>query len=147
MEKLNEIIKQYANKENSINIESIVESFWLKIIKYDLWIVDWILFEEHIWINASLDSFKQRFVIAHEFCHFLLWEKWFSKWIYHSKDPKEKRADNFATELLLPKKNFIDKYLEFWNIPTLSQYFWVPEKVVEKRLIDLLYNEKIYVRS
>lgn len=144
---LEKVLQDYENYDSPIDIERIVNSFGIKIIKMDLWKVDWLLFENFIWVNKKLHKFKQRFVIAHEFCHFILWEKWFSKWIYHSTDPKEKRADDFATQILLPKNQIKEKYFEFENIPTLAQYFWVPEKVVEKRLNNLFYNKKLYVRS
>lgn len=141
MDILERILYDFESFDLPIDIESITKSFWIEIIKTDLWNIDWILFNDTIWVNSWLSEYKQRFVIAHEFCHFLLWEKWFSKWIFHCKDPKEKRADNFATKILIPEKQIIEYYEEYWNIPTLTHLFWVPDKVIEERLKYLILKD------
>jgi len=133
MEILNNFLYKYKNSD-FVDIEEIVKNEWVKIHTMDLWKIDWVLYENNIWVNSKLDLFKQRFVIAHEFCHFLLWEKWFSRWIFHSKDPKEKRADEFAMNLLLPKRALLKAYEEYQNIPCLVNIFWVPSEVIEKKL-------------
>lgn len=137
---LENFLQNYKDLDLPIDVESIVKSFWIGVVRMDLWKIDWVLFENFIWVNSNLHNYKQRFVIAHEFCHFLLWEKWFSKWMFHSRDLKEKRADEFATKFLLPEKQLIEIYKELENIPTLTTYFAVPEKVVEKRLNILFTN-------
>ncbi len=131
---LDNILHDSCNYEPPIDIKSIVKQFWIKIINFDLWKVDWILFWNYIWINGKLSEPKQRFVIAHEFCHFLLSEKWYSRGIFHSKEQKEKRADKFAMKLLLPEKTLLEAWEEYWNIPTLVNMFWVPAEVIKKRL-------------
>ncbi len=89
---------------------------------------------EVIYIDEKLSEKEKRFILAHEFCHYLLNEKGFDFGILKIKNIKENRADNFAMDLLLPTKKLIEAYNEFENIPTLSDMFWVPEKVVEKKL-------------
>ena len=137
---LKKVLEVYKSSELPVNIESIIKDYNITLIKADLWQVDWLFYKNTIWVNSILSKEKQRFTIAHEFCHYLLKETWFSKWIYHSKDLKEKRADEFATKLLLPKKAILEAYKEFWNIPTISEMFQVPVKVVEMRLNNLLNN-------
>lgn len=130
---LDNFLKIYKDND-FIDIENIIEKEWIKIHKYDLWKIDWLLYRNIIWVNSKLSPVKQRFVMAHELCHFLLWEKWFSRWIFHSKDPKEKIADEFAMNLLLPNNALLKAYKEFQNIPCLVNIFWVPSEVIEKKL-------------
>ena len=137
---LKKVLEVYKAADIPINIEAIIKEHNINLIKTDLWQVDWLFYKNTIWVNSILSKEKQRFTIAHEFCHYLLKETWFSKWIYHSKDLKEKRADKFATELLLPAIPIYEAYREYWNIPTLSEMFGVPWKVIEMRLNNLLNN-------
>lgn len=139
MKVLKDVLNKYKNKD-FIDINSVVKDYWLKIVEWDLGDVYWILYKNIIWVKKNIDVKNQRFIIAHEFCHFLLKEKSFSTWIYNSSDFIEKRADKFATHILLPKKVFIENYNQFWNIPTLSEMFWVPVQTVEMRLNNLLNN-------
>lgn len=140
MEILKKTIQEFKNKE-FIDIYWIIEDFWIKIIEKSLekgseilWVracCDWI---EFIFVRENLSEKEKRFILAHEFCHFLLNEKWFNMWILKIKSDIERRADNFAADLLLPEKALIEAYKTFENIPTLSDIFWVPEKVVEYKL-------------
>jgi len=137
---LNKILKRFETSDVPIDINSIIKEHNINLEKADLWQIDGLFYKNTIWVNNILSKEKQRFTMAHEFCHFLLQETWFSKWIYHSKDLKEKRADDFATKLLLPKNKILEAYREYWNIPTLSKMFQVPVMVIEKRLNTLLNN-------
>ena len=139
MKILKQIIDKYSNHEY-IDIEEIVGNLWIKINYIDFETINWIIIWRNIWINKNISLKKQRFTIAHELCHFLLKEKWASTWLFACQDLREKRADDFATKLLLPKKIILEAYKEFWNIPTISEMFWVPGKVIEKRLNSLLNN-------
>ncbi len=139
MKILKEILSKY-NDQEFIDIYNIVKEYWLKIIEWNFEDVDWMLFENYIWIQKNMRKEQKRFVVAHEFCHFLLNERSFSVWIYHSTSFSEKRADKFATDILLPKKAVLEKYEEYEDITTLAQIFWVPIKVVEMRLNHLLCN-------
>lgn len=140
MKILKEIINEYKNSE-FVDIYEIIKSFWIKIIEKSLdkgseilWVracCDWI---EFIFVREDIWEKEKRFVLAHELCHFLLDEKWLNMWILKIKSEIEKRADNFATDLLLPEKTLVEAYETFENIPTLSDIFWVPEKVVEYKL-------------
>jgi len=124
---LKKVSEVYNFSELPINVKSIIK--YITLIKADLWQVEWLFYKNTIWLNSILSREKQRFTITHKFCHYLLKETWFSK-----------RADEFATKLLLPKKTILEAYKEFWNIPTISEMFQVPVKVVEMRLNNLLNN-------
>lgn len=117
--------------------DNIAKGLWLNILEGDLWKIDWMLYKNTIWVNKKLYNYEKRFVIAHEICHFLLSEKSFSKWIYHSLNPMEKREDSFQAKLLVPIKQIKDLYIEHENIPTLVDIFEVPEKVIEKELNNI----------
>ena len=137
MQVLVNILEKY-NDEDYVDICEIVSNHGLKIVEWDLGEVDWMLYQNFIWVKKGICEKTKRFIIAHEFCHFLLKEKSFSTWIYHSLDFKEKRADKFATDILLPKNALLDEYKNFENIPTLSDIFCVPGKVIDMSLKNLL---------
>lgn len=146
MKALKNIIDKYSNSD-FIDIENIIYNYWIEIDYIDFEKINWIIIWDRIWISKNISKEKQRFTLAHEFCHFLLKEKWASTWPFASIEFREKRADTFAMNLLLPDKALIEAYNNYQNLPTLANMFWVPEKVVEKRLNNLFYNKKLYVRS
>ena len=147
MKILEEILDEHKNSE-FIDIYQIISDFWINIIEKSLekgneilWVracCDWVQF---IFVRENLNEKEKRFVLAHELCHFLLNEKWLNMWILKVKSEIEKRADNFACDLLLPEKPLKEAYETFENIPTISDMFWVPEKVVEYKL------NKIYTKN
>lgn len=144
MKILTDFLKKYSDLEIPIDIKSIVKDFGIKIESNNFWKeikgcraeIEW---KEIFYISENLNEKQKRFVLAHELCHFLLWEKWFNLWILKIKTIEEKRADNFATSLLLPKKQLIEAYKEYENIPTISDIFWVPEKIIEYKLNKLKF--------
>ncbi len=136
MKILQNILEQYKNYE-FIDIQDIVEKFWIIINYFDFQKINWVAKWNFFGINKNLGIKKQRFIIAHELCHFLLNEKWASTGFFSSCDIREKRADIFATDLLLPTNALIENWEKFTNIPTLSEIFWVPEEVVEYKLKKL----------
>lgn len=137
MKILQKIIDQYSSND-FVDIENIVYNFWLEIDYIDFEKINWIIIWNRIWINKNISKEKQRFTLAHEFCHFLLNEKWASRWPFASVEFREKRADTFAMNLLLPEKALKEAYNNYQNLPTLANMFWVPYKVLEKRLQILL---------
>lgn len=137
MKKLQKFLDIYSNYEY-INITEIVMNLWLTINYIDFEKINWIIIWNKIWINKNISKAKQRFTLAHELAHYLLKEKWVSSWMFACKDYREKRADDFAMRLLLPKKALLYAYKDFQNLPTLAEIFQVPCEVVEKRLNSLL---------
>lgn len=101
--------------------------------------------------------YHQRFVIAHELGHYFMDyyqngkddpNKQFSmayKNGDHSDDFEEVRADRFAAQLLMPKKQFLEQYNiavrkkndRRYVIPYLSAYFKTKESSIVKRFKEL----------
>jgi Zn-dependent peptidase ImmA (M78 family) len=145
MEKvLQKIIDTYSTNE-FIDIEKIVQSFWVNIDYINFSKINGIIIKNRIWINENISIKEQRFTLAHELCHFLLKETGVSEWLFSCKDIKEKRADTFAANFLIPEKQLIEAYNEHRNIPTLSDIFCVPVKAIEKQLIKLINQRKIII--
>lgn len=104
-----------------------------------------------IGVNADDDAKHQRFVIAHELGHFIFdynpseYKSYYDTYKKNAHKPlKERQANNFSANLLMPPKEFIiefstDKTIEE-NIGKLAEYFQVQEKAVYKRLIEVAFN-------
>lgn len=109
------------------------------------------------------DSLKhQRFVIAHEIAHYLLdcltdatyndSRKLFSEgYPKHNHDSvKERKADMFAAELLMPTTLFIEQYNiakeensnPMFIIMYLSDYFQTKMSSIEKRIVEVFGYEQ-----
>ena len=134
-------LEKYEDKEY-IDIYEIVNNSNINIVEIE-WIneINWLYtrkkWKDIIFLSKNLKENIKRFTLAHEFCHFLLWERWLSLNFWYSKTFIEKRADDFAMQLLLPKKTIIEAINEYWNIPTLVEIFWVSEEVIKKRIQEL----------
>jgi Zn-dependent peptidase ImmA (M78 family) len=112
--------------------------------------------------NCNDPNEHQRFVAAHELGHYIMHclgdSKYLDKnilfketYVYNShQDKKEKCADQFAAQLLMPKKKFVYRYakaVQDFNgerervIKYLSDYFQVKKESVEKRVKEILLEE------
>lgn len=113
------------------------------------------LSEKRIYLNANDPLPRQVFTAAHEFGHFVLGHKisggvdvLYRKAIGdHQNDQKEKEANAFAAELLVPEE-FIVKQKKLLNhlsldqqIAKLSQIFKVSKQVISYRLKLLNLND------
>lgn len=139
----------YKDKSR-INIRHIIKEHWIDIIEHKKlnqikWIyikIDW---KDTIIISENLSEYEKRFTLAHEFCHYLMWEESLSLsnnefFKNYSNQESEKRADEFAMIFLLPKKAVFSEYLEYHNFDLLEEFFWVPKKIIERRIKMLLHN-------
>ena len=95
-----------------------------------------------IFINNSDDQKHQKFVLAHELGQFIY--DFNSKTYINAyekdarKDDCEIRANQFAANLLMPKKLFKKQYKKLkGNIKELSDYFGVLEKSIDLRMREL----------
>lgn len=138
---LQNFLQKYSDFD-FIDIEEIIKENGVKIIEADTLEIEWIfikfLKDPTIFISKNLTKKEKRFVLWHEFCHFLLWEVSLSINCLNQNDFIEKRANNFSVDLLIPTKKLLELYQEYENIPTLSDIFWVPEKVIEYKLNNLI---------
>lgn len=130
---------EYTESSDSVNLEKMIDQndihleflndldeihgLYIQYLDTDIFI-----------INKDLDWKSKRFTIAHEMGHFLLWEKEIPKNINHIFTHEEEKADIFAMNLLLPNKLFKKAYEKNKDITEVSNIFWVPEKIVIKKL-------------
>ena len=149
---LEKFLKNYEDFD-FIDIEEIIENLWIIIEKVDFWHteINWVRTKiwnkEIIFINPNLDIKKQRFVMAHELCHFLLWEKEVFKRPICVRPFQEVRADDFATDLLLPENRLKELIIDWYDIFQISDIMWIPEKYVEQRYKKIISNKKFYEKN
>jgi len=135
---MNEVLKKYENNCFPIDIEEIISDFWLSIDYFEFTTINGFIAWNSVIINNNLKITEKRFVLAHELWHFIDWELWASTELFSSTDPKEKIADQFAMDLLCPTYKVKELWEEFENIPTLAQFFNVSNKIIEKKLVQIL---------
>lgn len=170
-EKARELIKQFSIATLPVTIVNICTKLGFKVfqdeIKEDIHayiLVDNGLKEKFdtskiIVVNIKDNFMRRRFSVAHELGHYFInynpssSSPYFNAFemSHNSLDPNEKKADYFAACLMMPEKQFSDKYkelskkgkLDFFEIvDKLSQLFAVPPASVEKRIVDELKLNK-----
>lgn len=103
-----------------------------------------------IGVNGDLDVFMRRFIVAHEFGHFQMNANGKSMYAHREnrkgKDREEQKADFFAANILMPKKEFqmcmeiIIKELKCGyqkGLEILSEFFEAPIESVERRVKEI----------
>ncbi len=103
-----------------------------------------------ICVNSKDSLGHQRFTIAHELGHYLFdypnqMSEFYNTYKTDDADSeKEKRANRFAAELLMPKEEFLKQYNKFAEstqiILNLADYFQVSTRAVDRRFIELGLN-------
>lgn len=98
--------------------------------------------EQKIYVNAKEGARRQAFTIAHELGHAILHQKWAESNDYRvlmrdmgagKDDPKEKEANTFAANLLVPREMLI-RFTENMSLKELSDMFVVSEKMLGYRI-------------
>lgn len=97
-------------------------------------------------VNENQSSGRKRFTIAHEIAHFVydmdyLQEHRVIDRDGNAADPtyrkRERRANEFAAELLMPEEQFIKQWIELNNMERLAAYFGVSRPAATYRAINL----------
>ncbi len=147
-DKVRFILKKLHLQEPPVDVEKIAAFFSIHIVPYKN-------FPEHIsgmiardkrgdhedvyiGYNANQAKVRQRFTIAHELGHFLsghddlkIVEDGFDK-----DTVKEKEANAFASELLMPKDMLVtDMKSGKYDIPSLARRYMVSEQAISIRLL------------
>lgn len=151
--KARELISRYHIEEPPINIFDIAENEGIKIIFFrpseQTDNVSGILDKEgkKIYINATESSKRQAYTLAHELGHYFLNHQPNEYGVYRrdfthiEKSPKEKEADIFAAELLMPRQILINTKKKFHlsddDVSILSGIFAVSEPAMSFRLKNL----------
>ena len=100
--------------------------------------------ERAIYVNDADPYVRKTFTIAHELGHFILHQHHFQenpdeysvllrRPMGAAFDPKEKEANAFAANLLVPRK-FLDRYYRHADVDSLARLFMVSKDVIRNRL-------------
>lgn len=161
VDQASELVLQTLNQKSiPIQIVSIVEAFGFRVYQNDMeddisgfiavdskWQNDFNT-DKLIVVNSDHNYGHKRFTIAHELGHYLLDYTNPNKPYYdayrQSKSycNEEKRANQFAANLLMPRTDFIDAHNDIKNTgknitSLLSEKFGVSAKAIEMRIQEL----------
>jgi superfamily I DNA/RNA helicase/Zn-dependent peptidase ImmA (M78 family) len=113
--------------------------------------------KESIWYSATLTPERRRLILAHEFAHYWLHpeitfddcnsEETLEAWVhpelgtgavgYSPLERREREANQFAVELLLPTPLLRELFLKKdWNAAQIAQFVGLPEMVVLYQLLQ-----------
>lgn len=103
-------------------------------------------------VNAKHSSARKRFTIAHEICHFINDMDYLRRHKVidrdgSARDPsyrmREKRANEFAAELLMPEEQFVDQWIALEDIEDVANYFGVskPAALIRATNLGLITSE------
>lgn len=148
------LLRKYNITTPPVPIENIIKGEGLNVYEVDFKdhndLVSGLIVPEKktIYVNKYEQDNRQAFTIAHELGHWIMHKPELEKGdselavLYRKTgpggnvDPKEKEANCFAANLLVPK-SLLDKYpLEKYTIPELAQIFGVSEQVIAFRLAN-----------
>jgi Zn-dependent peptidase ImmA (M78 family) len=120
-------------------IQNIIKYEDLSISYLYLFNIQWFLYKRNIWVNTNLNLYKARFIISHEIGHYIHWDCQNLIWVPFWKNLNEKKADNFALEILLPEDKLLEAGETYeWDLTVLEKVFWVEKELIEKRVKKLL---------
>ena len=135
-----------------VDLEKIAEDLGVKITYADLKPnIDGFILKEAgkeacIYVNQNHDEHRKRFTIAHELGHFWSHKDEDGEYGYvdyrdemssTGKDPKERYANSFAAELLMPEKYMLIAWARGDSIKKLRRTLNVSESALGNRLINL----------
>jgi Zn-dependent peptidase ImmA (M78 family) len=142
-DKVKALLEQHKVENAPIPIQEIAE-FFMPVIKYNFpdHISGTIINEEDftvIGVNAQQAKVRQRFTIAHELGHYLLGHD-HTRMIdekFDAPDHKEKDANQFASELLMPFI-FLEKDVKKSpvSLQSLASKYEVSEQAMSIRLLE-----------
>ena len=155
--KAQEIRKKYGIQEPPVNIFDIANNEGIDIVYFnpddDTKDVSGLLLKDkkRIYLNADEPAERQAFTLAHELAHYFLNHTPDEYGVYkrnslylEEKPPKEKEADLFAAELLMPKDLIVNvkkRYgIKDYDTLILSKMFGVSRSAMAFRLKNLDNN-------
>ena len=143
-EKIRGILNKLSITSPPIPIERVAELFSIKIFPYPNFpdnISGTIINQKEsavIGVNSNHAVARQRFTIAHELGHFLLGHELGEKIIddvFDKPNDKEREANEFAAELLMPKDFLKQDVIKKIKIPDLARRYAVSEQAISIRLL------------
>lgn len=93
-------------------------------------------------LNSEETARRQRFTLAHEIGHIVLHKGEsfvdYRKAILDPSDPREREANRFASELLMPADPFFQYWIKFnGDVPRMAVKFAVHQEAIEHRAKEL----------
>ncbi len=143
-DKIRGILKKLDTTEPPIPIEKIAEFFSIKIVPYPNFPdnISGTIIEQNgimiIGVNSNHPSVRQRFTIAHELGHFLLGHELGEKKledVFDRPTDKEKDANEFAAQLLMPIDFLKQDAGRKMKIADLARLYKVSEQAMSIRLL------------
>lgn len=161
-DKVSELLQKYGydpKKDTYVDVVSFVGSEGFKVGIADLdetedgFIIVSEKFGRIIGVNDTRPIEWKRFVIGHEFGHFVLSQENKNLFLHREnikgKNEEENDADYFAAALLMPKESFIRTYKENqgkMSTGELAQYlskeYRVTEESVRRRIEEVIFQEE-----
>ena len=143
-DKIRNILKKLTVTEPPVPIEKVAELFSIQVEPYPNFpdnISGTIVNQKGfmiIGVNSNHSIVRQRFTIAHELGHFLLGHELGEKIIddvFDRPTDKEKDANEFAVQLLMPIDFLKVDVVKKMKIPDLARRYKVSEQTVSIRLL------------
>lgn len=137
LSRLSETITIYKSSFNDENVSWLCKKFWSTY---------------EIYVNRNHSESRQRFTMAHELWHIVLWHMLYSNqkvdyrsrksWEYSQEEQNQEiEANAFASALLMPKSKVKEAMLSpFATIDSMSKQFAVSEDAMKVRLFNLWYD-------
>ncbi len=159
-EKIKELREKYNLNEPPFNLFEIANNEGFHIIYFtpteETYAISGLLEKEGektIYLNVSESAARQNFTLAHELAHYFLNHKSNEYGVYRrdsfytvEKPEKEREADYFAAELLMPRE-LIEKIKKTYDLqdndaPSLARLFGVSTSAMRYRLKDLSHDQE-----
>lgn len=151
-DKVRNILKSVDIKSAPISVEKVAEFFSIKIVPYGGFPenISGTIVEQRghivIGVNQNHAQVRQRFTIAHELGHYLcnhdLSEKVIDD-VFDKPTDKEREANMFAAELLIPYDFIKEDIRTIKAIPELAKHYHVSEQSISIRLLETGLIHKI----
>ncbi len=161
-EKVSKLLQEYgynSEKETYLDVVAFVRSKGFMVGNADLddtedgFIIVGEKFGRIIGVNDNRPIEWKRFVIGHEFGHFVLSEKKENLFLHREnikgKNEEENDADYFAAALLMPEESFKRTYSEFESKMTmrelvsyLAKEYCVSEESVQRRIEEVIKEKE-----
>lgn len=118
-----------------LEVKNYIKFEKIKISYLDLDNVFGFLYWKEVFVNKNINFYKKRFNICHELWHHYYWDKCSICNLLWWKDFQERRADDIAMKVLLPKEQLLEEFEKYdWDLSILEKIFWVEMQIIEKRL-------------
>ncbi|MCH9844862.1 MAG: ImmA/IrrE family metallo-endopeptidase [Alphaproteobacteria bacterium] len=142
------LLKKFAYIEPNVNPIEISKEMDIPVHSFKASTTDeekisGLFYQNKIYVNEKEPTYRQTFTIAHELGHYILHKDWINTNNYQvlyrrdmvvADDPKEKEANCFAANLLVPKF-MLDRFHKFASVDELATLFCVSKAVIRNRLV------------